>query len=129
MFEKISIFITLFLSIMFSGIYYYQSGSVAPDECIELHNNYVKAIEVIESEDSKYAISELLTEDGINYIYHIEQLIGLVLHKQFKRTGLTELKYMCLKAQESFNLSSFLSDIEDYIEENPPKSFSSNISY
>lgn len=114
MFEKITLSITLILIMMFGALYYYQHGVNAPQECVDLHNNYLSLIELIESKEYKSVAQALLTEDHINSIYHTEKQYEQLLSKKFKRTGLDDLKFSCSLAQQSLNVDEFLQVFEIY---------------
>lgn len=113
MFEKIAISITVLLTVMFIALYYYQSGTNAPTECIELHNDYIKLSSLIESEEYKLAARKVFSEKKIHHIHHIEKHYHRLLQERFRRSGFEDFKSICANARETMNLPEIINALEE----------------
>lgn len=113
MFEKIAISITVLLTVMFIALYYYQSGTDAPIECVELHNDYIKLSSLIESEEYKLAARKVFSEKKISHIHHIEKHYHRLLQERFRRSGFEDFKSICTNARETMNLPEIISALEE----------------
>ncbi len=112
MFEKIAISITVFLTVMFIALYYYQSGTDAPKECIELHNDYMALTQLIDSEDYQTAARKIFSEEKINHIHNIEKNYHRLLKERFRRSGFDDFKLICINAKNSMNLPEIIHALE-----------------
>lgn len=113
MFGKIAASTSIFLAMMFFGLYYYESGIDAPVECVELHNDYVKLSQLIQSDNYKDVAHQLLPEKKIENIHNINKHYQRLLTKQFKRNGFDEFKKICINAKESLNIDKIIQNFED----------------
>lgn len=113
MFEKIAIAITTFVIVMFIALYYYQSGTDAPKECMDLYNDYVKLTKMIESDEYNTSAHKIFSEEKINHIYNIEKNYHRLLKERFRRSGFDDFKTICINAKSTMNLPEIIQALED----------------
>lgn len=113
MFEKIAIAITTFIIVMFIALYYYQSGTDAPKECMDLYNDYVKLTKMIESDEYNASAHKIFSEEKINHIYNIEKNYHRLLKERFRRSGFDDFKTICINAKSTMNLPEIIQALED----------------
>ena len=113
MFEKIALAITAFLLSMFIGLYYYERGLDAPEECIELHKDYQTLSQMIKSDDYKEIAEIIFTPEKIHYIHNMENHYDRLLAKQFRRTGYDNFKKICISARESLNINKIIEAFQE----------------
>ncbi|MGL4675004.1 MAG: hypothetical protein ACRCXK_09105 [Wohlfahrtiimonas sp.] len=118
MFEKIAISITALLAVMFIAFYYYQSGTEAPQECIELHRDYTKLSSLIESEEYKLAARKIFSKEKILHIHNIEQHYHRLLQERFRRSGFNDFKSICINAKSTMNLPEIIQALEEQRQKN-----------
>ncbi len=113
MFEKIAISITTFVIVMFIALYYYQSGTDAPQECIDLHNDYIKLSKLIESDEYNETARKIFSDERIKHIHNIEKHYHRLLQERFRRSGFDDFKAICINAKSTMNLPEIIQALEE----------------
>lgn len=112
MFERIAISITSLVIVMFIALYYYQSGTDAPQECIDLHNDYIKLSKLIGSDEYNETARKVFSEAKINHIHNIEKHYHRLLQERFRRSGFDDFKAICINAKSTMNLPEIIQALE-----------------
>lgn len=113
MFEKITISITALLVVMFIALYYYQSGTEPPRECISLHNDYITLAALIESDEYRVPARKIFSADKISYIHNIEKNYQRLLKERFRRNGVDNFRSVCISAKNTMNLPTIIQALEE----------------
>lgn len=113
MFEKIAISITALLVVLFIALYYYQNGTDAPQECIELHNDYTRLSHLIESDEYHAVARKVFPQNKIQHIHNIEKHYNRLLQERFRRSGFDDFKAICIDAKNTMNLPKIIQALEE----------------
>lgn len=113
MFKKVTISITILLIVMFIALFYYQSGTEPPDECVALHNDYIKLVQLIDSDEYSAAAHKIFSKNRILYIRSIEKNYQRLLQERFRRSGFDDFKSICINARKTMNLPAIMQALKE----------------
>ncbi|GAA5099608.1 hypothetical protein [Wohlfahrtiimonas larvae] len=119
MFEKITISITTLLIVMFITLYYYQSGTEPPQECIDLHQDYIKLSKLVDSDKYHVSARKIFSKEKILYIHSIEKHYHRLLKERFRRSGYDDFKVICINAKKTMNLPAIIQALKEQTPTNP----------
>lgn len=114
MFEKVCMVMTLCLIVTFSGIYYYQRGIEAPQECIMLADDYQRLVKLLENDKYKRFAIKIITEAYVDHIKSIEKNYQSLMKKRFKRNKGKALKRACSQVKYQLNINEIIEILEQY---------------